>query len=216
MSSFSKAIVKMGVASLLAAAMSLSGCASSSNSTQAFQNGGGLRKLSLTPTLRSSAFWGRTDSHGGAQMILTQTTVPPAAADATSGATASEAAEPESAPVEAVSSASASEGVSPEAVSSASTEESAVKDAAYCLKCHGPFDKLVQRTKDYVTEWDEKANPHQYVPHNKTTVAECSECHDPHPIPFQKTADMRKPNVDYCYSCHHAQTLVNCKECHKE
>jgi len=171
--------------------------------------------------MQSSGFWGKATSHGGAPMILTQTTVPPVAADTTSGATseeASSAATPEQvAPVpEVVSSASVSESAAPEAVSSASTEESTVKDAVYCLKCHGPFEKLAERTKDYVTEWDEKANPHRYVKHNTKNIVECSECHDPHPIPFQKTAEIRKPNVDFCYSCHHAKTLVTCTECHKE
>jgi predicted CXXCH cytochrome family protein len=212
MSLRSNAMIKFGTAALLAtallgAAAGLSGCASSSDSRMASLAGGAVKKLSLTHTAQSSGFWGQTASSGGAQMLLTQTTVPPAQTqDATSGATAEAEA----------SGAEASTSKEPEAVSSASTEESAVKDAAYCLKCHGPFEKLVERTKDYVTEWDEKANPHRYVPHNSTTIVECSECHDPHPIPFQKTADMRKPNVDYCYSCHHAQTLVNCNQCHKD
>jgi predicted CXXCH cytochrome family protein len=207
MFSFSRTLIKFGAAALsiaivLAAVFSLSGCASSSGSALAASGSPVLKKLSLTPTARSAGLWGKAIPSGGAQMILTQTTVQPAAPDATSGATSEEA--------------SGTESAAPEAVSSASTEESAVKDAAYCLKCHGSFEKLLERTKDYVTEWDEKANPHQYVPHNSTKVAECSECHDPHPIPFKKVEDARKPNVDYCYSCHHAQTLVNCKECHNE
>lgn len=104
---------------------------------------------------------------------------------------------------------------SSEVVSGASGE-SAVKDAAYCLKCHGPLEKLAARTKDYVTEWDEVANPHVYVPHDSKTIVECTECHDPHAIPFKPSESARKPNVDYCYSCHHAQTLVNCNQCHNE
>jgi hypothetical protein len=194
------------VAALLAVAVSLSGCASSSGSALASTGSSPvLKKLSLSPASQGPAFWGKAISPGGAQMILTQTTVQPAAPDATSGATTEKASGAESA-----------ESAAPEAVSSASTEESAVKDAVYCLKCHGPFEKLAERTKDYVTEWDEKANPHVYVPHDSTKVLECSECHDLHPIPFKKVEDARKPNVDYCYSCHHAQTLVNCNECHQE
>lgn len=98
----------------------------------------------------------------------------------------------------------------------AASGEDAVKDAAYCLKCHGPFDKLAERTKDYVTEWDEQANPHVYEPHDSRTIIECAECHDPHPLPFKPSADARVPDVKFCYSCHHAETLVNCNQCHKE
>jgi predicted CXXCH cytochrome family protein len=98
-----------------------------------------------------------------------------------------------------------------DAVSGATAE---AHDAATCLKCHGPFEKLAKRTEGYVTEWDEKANPHVHVPHDSTTIVECTECHDPHPIPFQAVKDGRKPTVKYCYSCHHAETLVNCNQCH--
>ncbi|HEY9053270.1 MAG TPA: cytochrome c3 family protein, partial [Rectinemataceae bacterium] len=99
---------------------------------------------------------------------------------------------------------------------SAASEESAVHDAAYCLKCHGPFEALAERTKDYITEWDEKANPHVFVEHGTTTIVECAECHDPHPIPYEKVEGARKPNVSWCYSCHHAETLANCNTCHNE
>lgn len=104
-----------------------------------------------------------------------------------------------------------------EVVSGASeVAEEGPKDAAYCLKCHGPFEKLAQRTKDYVTEWDEKANPHVYIPHDSKTIVDCTECHDAHAIPFKADENLRKPNVQYCYSCHHAETLVNCNKCHNE
>lgn len=139
----------------------------------------------------------------GAQMILTQSTVPPSTSDATSGATKESG---------------ANEGASgSEAVSSASVvEESAVKDATYCLKCHGPFEKLAEKTKDYETEFGEKVNPHRYVPHNSTSIVECTECHEPHPIPFKANDNMPKPTVDYCYSCHHMQTFETCSDCHNE
>lgn len=90
--------------------------------------------------------------------------------------------------------------------------------AEHCLKCHGPFEKLAARTKDYVTEWDEKANPHVYVPHDSKTVVNCTECHEAHPIPYTDAAkaQAKKPTVQYCYSCHHAETLVSCSNCHKE
>ena len=155
----------------------------------------------------ASGIWGPGSAgKGGIPYTLIQTTpttvqVP----DATSAATAVAGGE-----------ATGAAETSPEVVSGASEEESAVKDAAYCLKCHGPFEKLAARTKDYVTEWDEAANPHVYVPHDSKSIVECSECHDPHAIPFKPSESARKPNVDYCYSCHHAQTLVNCNQCHNE
>jgi hypothetical protein len=58
------------------------------------------------------------------------------------------------------------------------------------------------------------ANPHVFVPHESTTIVDCSECHDNHAIPFVKDESARKPNVQYCYSCHHAETLAHCNECH--
>ena len=129
------------------------------------------------------------------QVQATPTTVQPA--DATSGAS------------------EATEEPASDAVSSA-TDESAVKDSAYCLKCHGPFEKLAERTADYVTEWDEKANPHVYVPHESKTIVECAECHTPHEVPFKADEGAATPNVNYCYSCHHAETLANCNTCHNE
>lgn len=102
-----------------------------------------------------------------------------------------------------------------EAVSAAS-DANAPKDKEYCLKCHGPFEKLAERTKDYVTEWDEKANPHVYVEHNTKDITECTECHEVHAIPLDPAVPVKKANVSYCYSCHHAETLVKCTDCHKE
>ncbi len=99
---------------------------------------------------------------------------------------------------------------------SAASEEADVSDPEYCLKCHGPFEKLQSMTEGYVTEWDEVANPHVYVPHESKTLVSCGDCHDPHAIPYAPSENARKPNVDYCYSCHHAETLVHCSECHKE
>ncbi|PKL09475.1 MAG: hypothetical protein CVV51_03570 [Spirochaetae bacterium HGW-Spirochaetae-7] len=88
--------------------------------------------------------------------------------------------------------------------------------AAECLKCHGPFGKIVEGTKDYVTEWDEKANPHTFVPHDSKTIVNCTECHVPHGIPVTPAVKFEKANVKYCYSCHHAETLVSCSQCHQE
>ncbi|PKL05751.1 MAG: hypothetical protein CVV53_07865 [Spirochaetae bacterium HGW-Spirochaetae-9] len=99
---------------------------------------------------------------------------------------------------------------------SAASEEADVSDPEYCLKCHGPFEKLQSMTEGYVTEWDEVANPHVYVPHDSKTLVSCGDCHDPHAIPYEPSENARKPNVNYCYSCHHAETLAHCNECHKE
>lgn len=89
-------------------------------------------------------------------------------------------------------------------------------DTEGCLRCHGPFDKLAERTADYVTVWDEHVNPHMYVPHDSQTVVDCSSCHDPHPIPYAPAEGGRKPSVEYCYSCHHTEELVSCSQCHNE
>lgn len=99
---------------------------------------------------------------------------------------------------------------------SAASEEADVSDPEYCLKCHGPFEKLQSTTEGYVTEWDEVTNPHVYVPHESKTLVSCGDCHDPHAIPYAPSENARKPNVNYCYSCHHAETLAHCNECHKE
>jgi hypothetical protein len=104
-----------------------------------------------------------------------------------------------------------------ESVSSASEyDENAPKDAAYCLKCHGPFEKLSERTQDYVTEFDENINPHIFVPHKTTEIVDCMQCHEPHPIPLQDVKDVTRPTLDFCYTCHHTQTFAACTDCHNE
>lgn len=103
----------------------------------------------------------------------------------------------------------------PGAISGASSLTEA-NGASYCLKCHGPFEKVQEGTKDYVTQWDEQVNPHVYVPHDSKTITNCTECHQAHPIPFKAGEAQPKAPVQYCYSCHHTEELVSCKECHKE
>ncbi len=88
---------------------------------------------------------------------------------------------------------------------------------AACLMCHGPFDKLISETSDYLMpSGDEeiKSSPHRYMPHNSKNIPECSECHKPHPVPLTSTEGLPKPEVNYCYACHHAGVL-QCGTCHK-
>lgn len=88
--------------------------------------------------------------------------------------------------------------------------------AKACLECHGPFSELVKKSADYVNEWDEKVNPHVVVPHDSRTILACTECHEAHPLPATAGMQVTKANVQYCYSCHHRETFVSCKECHAE
>ena len=85
-----------------------------------------------------------------------------------------------------------------------------------CLGCHGPYEKIRKATADYETTSGEKVTPHQYVAHDTTDIPECTECHTPHAIPLEDKSTVVKPkNVDWCYtSCHHAQNLQPCKNCH--
>ncbi len=84
-----------------------------------------------------------------------------------------------------------------------------------CLACHGPFDKLVAATSGYTWKSGEAQSPHRYVPHDSKTIAECTNCHRPHPVPPSASdiTAMAKPNPQYCYECHHTQTFA-CGTCH--
>jgi hypothetical protein len=94
----------------------------------------------------------------------------------------------------------------------------AAKDA--CLNCHGPFDKLVANV-NYQAPSGEKISPHRYVPHSAKeakAIPECSNCHEPHPVPpsASNVAALPKPDVQWCYTtCHHKNTFQLCKDCHK-
>lgn len=143
----------------------------------------------------------RQDGSGGYRPVLVQATpTTTIAADATSAPSA-EVGQPESSSAEAVSGATVVEGP---------------KDTAYCLKCHGPFEKLIDKTKDYVSQFDEHINPHQFVPHDSKSVPDCAECHEAHPIPFKVESAPASPELTYCYSCHHTQTFETCSKCHNE
>lgn len=90
------------------------------------------------------------------------------------------------------------------------------KAAPKCLGCHGSFDKIAAATANYETPSGEKTSPHKYVPHeDKKDIPECTNCHTPHPVPLQSKESVVKPNIEWCYtSCHHAQNLRPCKDCH--
>ena len=91
----------------------------------------------------------------------------------------------------------------------------ALKDA--CLKCHGPFEKLVSSTSDYMMQDGDKqvkSNPHRYMPHDSKDIPECGECHKPHPVPLNSKDGLPKANAEWCYLCHHTGDL-RCGTCHR-
>lgn len=88
--------------------------------------------------------------------------------------------------------------------------------ASACLKCHGPFEALAEKTVDYVTEWDERANPHVVVPHDSNKIITCLDCHEAHELPVKAGTAFKKATVTACYSCHHAETFAACTDCHNE
>jgi hypothetical protein len=92
-----------------------------------------------------------------------------------------------------------------------------------CLNCHGPFDKIIESTGDYVAPSGEKLSPHRYVPHDSKKdedIPECTNCHTAHPLdplPAQGSIDLSKVNVQWCYtSCHHEKNFTSCKQCHDQ
>lgn len=102
--------------------------------------------------------------------------------------------------------------------------ENAKQTTAMCLGCHGPYEKLVAASKEYVTKDGEKVNPHTTVDDTILKVHEsgkgilnCETCHKPHPQPFTTIQDVAPANVEYCYlQCHHQENFTPCSECHKE
>ncbi len=178
---------------VLGSCLSSSGNEGSAVATLA-QQGAGIR---LVPISWSQA--PRAEAPGIASLPARQPWTLIEAPSAVSGATAAQDAKP----------------AAPAAVSAASSLTEA-DGAAYCLKCHGPIEKLQEKTKGFISEWDEPVNPHIFVPHDSTSVADCSQCHKAHPIPYTPGSAGPKPKLQYCYSCHHTEQLVSCKECHRE
>ncbi len=91
------------------------------------------------------------------------------------------------------------------------------KTTMACLKCHGPFEKLISAPPRFVAEKGEKINPHRYVPHDLKDVPECVSCHKPHSATPNagEIAALPKPGVKTCYECHHKENFASCKSCHK-
>jgi hypothetical protein len=89
-----------------------------------------------------------------------------------------------------------------------------------CLNCHGPFDKLIEATTNYVASTGEKTSPHRYVPHDsklEKDIPDCTHCHTAHPLsPLSApgSINVSKVSVEWCYSCHHEKNFQSCKDCH--
>jgi len=89
-----------------------------------------------------------------------------------------------------------------------------------CLKCHGPFDKLRERTSKFVAPSGETISPHRHVPHDSkeaSSLPNCDNCHKAHPVPPADSdlAALPKPKVEWCYEkCHHTKDFTPCKTCH--
>ena len=89
-----------------------------------------------------------------------------------------------------------------------------------CLDCHGPFDKLIVATTNYVASTGEKTSPHRYVPHDSKLakdIPDCTHCHTAHSLsslPAKGSIDLSKVSVEWCFSCHHEKNFRSCKDCH--
>jgi hypothetical protein len=85
-----------------------------------------------------------------------------------------------------------------------------------CLKCHGPFEKLISVSPEFVMKSGEKVKPHRYVPHDLKEIPDCLSCHKKHSATPTKSelAALPKANVQTCFSCHHTENFTNCKSCH--
>ena len=74
---------------------------------------------------------------------------------------------------------------------------------AFCFKCHGSYEDLIQSTKDSKVCTDSKgnvANPHD----THLGQSDCYNCHRMHRM---------SSGVKYCYTCHHAG-VFECGTCH--
>lgn len=203
---------------LLVLGSCLSGSGTEAKVTGLAQQGAGIR---LVPISWSQASLGSAPAPAALPAprpwTLVQASPAPKAPDATSSATGAAEAPKAEAPA-AVSGATGAQEAKPAgpAAVSGATSLTEAAGSAYCLKCHGPIEKLQEKTKGFISEWDEAVNPHVFVPHDTKNVADCAECHKAHPIPYTPGSAGPKPKLTYCYSCHHTEELKSCKECHKE
>lgn len=88
-----------------------------------------------------------------------------------------------------------------------------------CLECHGPFPKLVEKTNGYKTESGESVTPHRFIPHDSVddkAIPECLKCHPRHPPnpSAEDLAKLKKPDLEFCFKCHHTRDFTPCKTCH--
>jgi len=94
---------------------------------------------------------------------------------------------------------------------------------AACLKCHGPYEKLVAKPPSFKGFDPGKSkittvNPHQFWPHEDKTdkgIPDCATCHKPHKVPFTPGTTVEKATVEPCFGCHHDKTFDRCKSCHE-
>jgi hypothetical protein len=90
-----------------------------------------------------------------------------------------------------------------------------------CLSCH-PHKELFRATARYRTGGGEKVNPHVTIdldspkPHTSGKgIADCTNCHEPHPIPPEAQRQGVKADLEYCFgACHHQRNFRRCSECH--
>jgi hypothetical protein len=89
--------------------------------------------------------------------------------------------------------------------------------AKKCLACHS-YEKIRKSTAKYKTPNDDIATPHQYVPHKekeKGDIPDCTECHEAHPVPPDKSKVVKPKDITYCYTeCHLHNNLNSCSKCH--
>ena len=93
---------------------------------------------------------------------------------------------------------------------------------AFCLSCHGPFEKVAQASADYKFFDGSVVNPHTTVeltaskPHvSGKGVVDCVRCHQPHPQPLASVSDVVPADLTYCFGCHHQGVFTPCSQCHE-
>ncbi|MCD8553595.1 cytochrome c3 family protein [Seleniivibrio sp.] len=98
--------------------------------------------------------------------------------------------------------------------------------AQYCLNCHGDYKDLAAKEPFYdkfngkdSKRGITKVNPHRYWPHENVSdsgIPDCTKCHTPHKEDIQSAAEVVRPNLEACYTCHHMKLFDKCDTCHAE